>query len=402
VTARDRVLPKPGAGRTALNLSGCGWIVLLAMFSVARCPAQWIGDSAIEARTHRGIQEVYNLSFDSARTEFQYIARRMPDHPAGYFFLAMVDWWRIVTDIENTSYDDRFLSELDRVIDLCDKRLDQNEHDTAALFFKGGALGFRGRLNGNREEWLKAANDGRAALPIVEEAYKLAPENDDVLLGMGVYHYYAAVIPDLYPFVKPFMIFFPKGDKEKGLKELTRAAAKATYANIEATYFLLQVLQNYEKRSDEALPLALKLHAQFPNNPIFHKYVGRCYASLGNWDSCSAAFAEILERIRHKSRGYDRLLEREAHYYLGFQEMNKGNYTAALDHFYRCDELSRALDKDPTGFMVSVNLKIGMIYDVQMKRDLAVKQYRKVLGMNDYQGIHQQAERYLKTPYKKF
>ena len=400
--SRTPELLRAGSVRPPLKVPRGICIGLLAALSVVASPAQWIGDSATEARIHRGIEEVYNLSFDSAKTEFQYIARRMPDHPAGYFFLAMVDWWRIVTDIENTAYDDRFLSELDRVIDLCDKRLDKNEHDTAALFFKGGALGFRGRLHGNREDWLKAASDGRAALPIVEEAYKLAPENNDVLLGMGLYHYYAAIIPDLYPFVKPFMIFFPEGNKEKGLKELARTASNGTYAGIEATYFLLQVLQNYEKKPDQALPLSLRLHARFPNNPIFHKYVGRCYASLGNWEACATAFKEILERVEHKNRGYDRLLEREARYYLGVQEMNTANYPASLEHFYRCDELSRLLDKDPTGFMVGVNLKIGMIYDLQMKRDLAVKQYRKVLALDDYQGAHEQAGRYLKTPYKKF
>jgi tetratricopeptide (TPR) repeat protein len=380
-----------------------GWLMLAALLiPVGRCPAQWIGDSAIEAHTHRGIEYVYNLSFDSARAEFQFLVHQKPDHPAGYFFLAMVDWWRIASDIENTSHDDHFLSELDRVIDLCDKRLGKNEHDTAALFFKGGALGFQGRLHGNREDWVQAANDGRMALPIVEDAYRLAPANDDVLLGMGVYHYYAAVIPDQYPIVKPLMVFFPKGDKEKGLRELRDAAANARYANFEATYFLLQILQNFEKRYGEALPLALTLHARFPNNAIFHKYVGRCYATVGNWDACARSFDEILRRAQQKRMGYDLPTEREARYYLGLHEMTIGNDSAALEHFYRTDELSRRVDKKPSGFMVMANLRIGFLYDLQKKRDLALQQYKKVLGMTDYQGAHEQAQRYLKSPYQKF
>jgi tetratricopeptide (TPR) repeat protein len=365
------------------------------------CRAQWIGDPELESHAHRGIEFVYNLSFDSARAEFQQIARRKPDHPAGFFFLAMVDWWKIVTDIGNTSNDDRFLSELDRVIDLCDKRLDRDSRDTAALFFKGGALGFRGRLHGNREDWLQAANDGRSALPIVEEAYKLAPDNSDVLLGMGVYHYYAAVIPDQYPVVKPLMIFFPKGNKTLGLRELQQAAAKARYADIEATYFLVQVLQNFEKRPAEALPLALRLHARFPDNPIFHRYVGRCYAAMGAMDSSAKTFAEVLRKTGAKMRGYDKIAEREARYYLGIDEMNRENFGRALDHFYKADELSRGIDKDPSGFMAMTNLKIGCIYDIQKKRGLALEQYRKVLAIPDFQGSHDLADRYLKSPYQK-
>jgi len=50
--------------------------------------------------------------------------------------------------------------------------------------------------------------------------------------------------------------------------------------------------------------------------------------------------------------------------------------------------------------MVYTNLKIGMIYDLQGKRDLAIMQYKKVLKMKNYQDSRKQAERYIKTPYK--
>jgi tetratricopeptide (TPR) repeat protein len=370
--------------------------------SLTSSNAQWVGDTESEAHAHKGIDYVYNLSFDSARTEFQQIVKKNPQHPAGYFFLAMVDWWKIVTDLDNTSYDDHFLSQLDRVIDLCDQRLDKDEHDAAALFFKGGALGFRGRLHGNRGDWVKAANDGRTALPIVQDAYKLAPQNSDILLGIGIYNYFAEVVPEQYPFVKPFMIFFPKGNRQKGIAQLRLASEKAVYANIEASYFLMQLLQNFEKRSDEALTLATKLHAKYPNNVIFHKYVGRCSASLSNWSVMRKIYTEVLDRVVLKKIGYDNIVEREAHYYLGLDEMNSQHLDAALTHFYHADELSRTIErKEQTGFMVMTNLKIGQIYDMQKKRDLAKTQYEKVLKFDDFQDAHKQAEQYLKTPYGK-
>ncbi len=374
------------------------FLVVLLLPSALR--AQWIGDSTIEAHTRRGIDDIYNLMFDSARVEFKEVVRAEPDHPAGYFFLAMVDWWKIVTDLENTSNDDQFIARLDRVIDLCDKRLDKNENDLPALFFKGGALGFKGRLYGNREDWVKAANDGRLALPIVRKAYSLAPENADILLGIGIYNYYAAVIPDQFPFVKPLMIFFPEGNREKGMRQLREAASKARYANIEATYFLLQILQNFEKRYDEATLLAATLHQRYPKNPIFHRYVGRCMATLGRWNETATTYTDILQRVQAHQVGYDSYAEREARYYLGLHEMNEGREENALNNFYRADELSRSLDhNEQSGFMVLSNLRVGMIYDLQHKRDLAVMQYNKVLDMKDYQDAHNQARRYIQSPY---
>jgi len=364
--------------------------------------AQWIGEADIEARLHKGIDYVYNLSFDSARAEFKQVIKLKSDHPAGHFFLATVEWWNILIDIENTSHDERFLALLDKVIDLCDKRLDNDEHDVAALFFKGGALGFQGRLHGNREDWVQAANAGRQALPIVQDAYKLAPENYDILFGIGIYNYYAEVVPEKYPFVKPFMMFFPKGDKKKGIKQLRTASEKAMYANIEASYFLMQLLQNFEGQYTEALSLALKLNTRYPLNPMFHKYVGRCYAATSQWNNAEKTFTDILQRVNNRQLGYTALVEREAHYYLGLNDFNGNRHATALQHFFRCDELSRLLDKEEqTGFMALTNLRIGMIYDLQSKRQYAIEQYNKVLKMNDYQNAHEQAKRYLKAPYGK-
>ncbi len=370
----------------------------LGWYNLSR--SQWVTDPVFNAHTQKGIAYVYNLDFENARTEFKELKRLKPDHPIGYFFLAMVDWERILIDLDNESNDEHFISLLEEVIEVCDKRLDENDEDVAALFFKGGAIGYRGRLHANREDWVKAANDGRLALPIVQKAYSIAPNNYDVLLGIGIYNYYADLIPDQYPFVKPLMLFFPDGDRVKGISQLKQAAEKATYANIEASYFLMQLMFQYEKQPGQALEIASRLHERYPNNVVFHRYVARCRASLSRWDDMKADYDSILAFVRANKLGYNKTVEREATYYLALYDMQHGQYDEALPKFYKADELSRSLDKNgPSGFMVMTNLKIGMIYDLQSKREYAVKQYNKVLGMKNYQESHTQAERFLKKPF---
>ncbi|RCK71802.1 MAG: hypothetical protein IGBAC_0759 [Ignavibacteriae bacterium] len=314
----------------------------------------------------------------------------------------MVEWWRILVNPDDTSYDEYYYSLLDKVIYLCDEILKKNPNDVTALFFKGGSIGFRGRLRVHREQWLYAANDGRLAIPIVHQAYQLEPNNVDVLLGMGIYNYYRDVIPEEYPFVKPFVIFFPKGDKMLGIQQLELAANNAKFANYEATYFLIQILSNYEKKYSKALSLAQKLYKKFPTNPVFHRYVGRLYVSVGKWQETKKIFSEILDNFNKNLYGYNSSAAREAYYYLGLYSMNFGNYDEALNYFYKCDELSRSLDStEESIFMVITNLKIGMIYDLQSKRELAIKQYNKVLNMKSYQNSREMAKQYLKKPYGK-
>jgi tetratricopeptide (TPR) repeat protein len=362
--------------------------------------AQLLSDQDFEARVKRGIDHIYDLQFEKAESEFTEVIRARPQDPAGHFFLAMVNWWRILIDIDNTRYDSQFLDSLDIVIDLCDEMLGRNENDVTAMFFKGGAIGFQGRLKFHRNDYLGAASAGKKALPLVQDASASDPKNYDIFLGTGIYNYYAEVIPDQYPWTKPLLLFLPSGDKQKGIRQLTTCAEKGKYAGVECTYFLMQIYYSYEKDFQKALVLALSLNTRFPNNILFHKYLGRCYVSTNNWQMVQSVFGEIAARVQKKQRGYSATALREAEYYLGICEMNNSQYDAALKHFYSCDELSRSLDKDEvSGFMVMANLKIGMACDALARRDLAEKQYRKVLDMKEYLDSHKLAEDFLRTPF---
>jgi hypothetical protein len=364
--------------------------------------SQWLDDPALEQKILHGIDKLYNFEFDEADSDFTEVIRLHPDHPAGYFFRAMIQWERIISNFDDESQDEALYKMLDVVVEICEKRLDENPNDVAAMFFNGGAIGFRGRLRSNRGKWLGAANDGMVALPLVRKAYALAPDNYDVLLGIGIYNYYAAVIPDKYPIVKPAMIFFPSGDRKKGLEQLRQASLNAKYAKVEAMYFLMQNYFVYEKDFAKALELAWKLHEKYPNNSMFHRYLGRCFVSTGHLKEAKDIFIDIEKRYSQKQRGYDTYDAREAYYYLGKFDFMAGKYESALNHLYQCDELSRKLDKDePSGFMSLGNMIIGMIYDAQGKREYAILQYKKVLAMKEYEDSHKESKKYLDKPYSR-
>ena len=375
-------------------------LFLLTIIFASSAASQWVTSPDFDAQAQRGIAAVYNLEFEKANTEFSSLARNYPSHPAGKFFLAMIDWWKILMTIDDESNDDQFIERMDEVIDLCDSLLDVNENDVSALFFKGGALGFQGRLRANRNSWIKAANDGRLALPIVQKAYAIAPDNYDILLGIGIYNYYASTIPEKYPIVKPVMVFFPTGDKAKGIEQLTKASEKAKFASLEAKYFLLQLSYNYERQYERAYELSTSLWNRFPNNVVFHRYVGRSAYSLSKYGEAQGAFAEILKRSNEEQRGYSGFAKREALYYLGMIAMNTNGLDQALRYFYQCDELCRSVDKnEPSPFMTMANLRIGMIYDVQKKRNHAIQQYQKVQKLKKFENSLELADQYLKRPY---
>ncbi len=375
-------------------------IPLVLLFSAVIARAEWMfmkadGDTLMR----QGIHAIYNVEFDRATEKFKAVIKLYPEHPSGYFMDAMVDWWRILLYQRETRYDAQFLSKIDRVVQKCDQLIAQDPRNLTALFFKGGALGFRGRYLANRKQFVDAAGVGKEGMEILTQLQKLAPGNHDIMFGTGVYNYYAAYLPEKYPLLKPVMLFLPQGDRELGLLQLKAAASKARYANVEAKTQLMAILYNDEKRPAEAIEYARELTTTYPNNPYFKRYYGRCLVHLGPLDSMEQVFRELLLGYMNKQLGFDEHTAREALYYVGTALMIKGDLDQALRYFYKCDEACRLLDGEPSGFMVKTNLKIGQIYDLQRKRDLAISQYKKVVGWKDYDGTQQQAAGYIKSPY---
>lgn len=385
----------------ARSLRPVPFVLLLLFLSPELLTAQWDLGPEIDRRIQKGVDHIYNLEFYDAEQVFAEVIRLRPAHPAGYFFRAMIQWWRILSNIEDESQDDRFYEMLEEVIDMCDTMLEKDPDDITALFFKGGSLGFRGRLRGTRGNWFGAARDGIAALPIVRTAHTLDSTNYDVLLGIGIYNYYADVVPSEYPIVKPFMVFFPSGDRQKGLEQLELASQRAKYASIEATYFLAQNYFLFEKNNQKALQFARALSRRYPRNPVFLRVMGRCYVALGNWEDVFRVFSEVILRTTERQTGFDAADAREAYYYVGKYFMNLGKTDDALANFRQCEELSQQLDKDAaSGFFSMASLHIGMIYDLQTRRPEALMKYRAVLKMRNFENTHRDAQTYMEQPYK--
>jgi tetratricopeptide (TPR) repeat protein len=374
-------------------------LYFILFFAASALHAQ---DAKFDSIASKGIKEIYNIKFDQAETTFRSLIADYPEHPAGRFFLSMIDWWKILLDLDTEIHDELFFKKLDDVIHQCDDILDRDEENIDALFFKGGAIGFRGRLRAYRESWIKAADDGREALPIVERASNLDPNNVDVQLGFGIYNYYASVIPAEYPLLKPLMIFFPSGDKELGIQQLNNTAERGKYARYEAIYFLMTLYYQYENNPYKAEEYAKILFGEFPDNPLFQRWRGRIAVKRGDLQLSSTIFKDYMQRDSLKFYGFNNKKGlREASYYIGLYHRSLNELDTAKNYFEKSLELSRSIDGgDESGFLINTVLYLGMINDMIGSRSDAVKYYEELLSLREYGQSHSMAKQYLKDPFK--
>ncbi len=328
-----------------------------------------------------GIHQIYSMQFEDAYSTFDDLKKIEPKNPAGYFFDAMVLWWQILVDLRETRFDDLFYFKLNNVIKMCDEILDENPTDYAGLYFKLGSLGFRGRLLSVRKKWFDSAMDGKDALPLIIEIAKNYPEDKDIKLGFGLFNYYADVIPKFFPFVKPLMYLFPKGDRELGLKQLTFVADSGKYAKYETQYFLLQIYFDFEKNNNKAEYYCKRLLSEFPDNPKFENYLGRIYYRTRRFPQADSVFRSILQKIKTGKTGYaTKTNMRSDYYYLGALDYRMKDKTdEAIDFFKESLKISYQIDENKkSGFIKNTYKYLIKLY--QRKNDTEnIKYYKNLL-----------------------
>ena len=282
-------------------------------------------------------------------------------------------WWRIQLDPESRRLDDRFSAEADRAIAATEAWTEREPDSAEAQFYAGGAYAVRVQWRVLRNEKLAAARDGKRIKLALERAVALDPALDDAYFGIGLYQYYADVVPTAAKVLR-FLLMLPGGDKAEGLARMRRARANGKLLQGEADYQLQIIYLWYEHRADLAAALLEGLHERYPGNPIFpaqladvqDRYQHDLAASLATWRALLAAATD--GRVRE-----DDVAETQAR--LGAARILDTLYEtdAALDHLRAVVE---AQPDRPLGALAEACLALGEGEDRLGHRDAALAAYR--------------------------
>ncbi len=364
------------------------WLVL----GTGVAQAQWIGeadgqqkksnllllDMNLQIETTQALNDMYNFKFAQAEQQFRWLKQKYPAHPLPYFLMGMSEWWKIMPNIDNKRHDARFLAYMDTSLYLADRMYKANPENIEASFFLSAAYAFQSRLHSERKSWRKAASTGKSALNYLEmnkEKKDLGPE---FLFGDALYNYYAEWVPDNYPLLKPVLMFFPDGDKKKGMQQLKEVAYNAFYTRTEAQYFLMRILALDENKPFEALRMSEYLHTTYPDNPYFHRYYARMLYSTGNYNKLEQESKSILAKIDSGMLGYESISGRYASFYLGQMYMNFKKYDQAKPYFERTVVFAKSDEAYDSGYLLYALLSLGDIAKDQGDTREAKKYYREV------------------------
>lgn len=181
---------------------------------------------------------------------------------------AVASWWRIRLDTNDTSTDQVFSAQVERAIAAGDAWTTREPRRAEAWFYLGAGYAARSQWRSLRGESLAAARDGKRIKEALEQATRLDPGLQDARFGIGLYQYYADVVPGALKMLR-WLLLLPGGDRVAGLRTMEEARTGARLVRGEADYQLHLVYLWYEHAPERALDLVRALRTRHPRNPHF-------------------------------------------------------------------------------------------------------------------------------------
>lgn len=341
------------------------------MFLFLVAPARSQDESNVHSTIIRGIDQLYNMEFERAEGSFDEVIRLAPKDPRGYFFKSTIDYWIYMLAKEKNAYE-RFFALSDTVIDLCEKRLDENEEDWNAKFYLGGIYGFRGLMYQRNGSILKAVWDGKKGYNRLEECALNKPDLADAQMGFGLFTYLVGKIPKSFRWVVNIIGF--SGDVDLGLKYLHNAAENGVYTRSEAAFYLSQFLYQ-EGKQDEAFSYLNRLLVKHPDNTLFLLTYGSWQSRRDNIDSALVAARKAVEINNKKKVKYG---DEIAFNVLSQCYWIKNDFKNAKENIELY--LQRIENNDISNF---IYYRLGICHEMLGDRSGAIEAYRKIEEVHD-------------------
>jgi hypothetical protein len=226
---------------------------------------------------------LYEFDFEQATKKIQKLRIVMIDKPELYVYNANYYWWLLISGMKDENYLNKCRQELLYGINLIEMYHTDKVNSSFLLLTM---YTFLVRLELYEDNKIKAIFYFQHILENVTAVLKNQHVHPEYKLFSGLYLYFAQVVREDYPFISVYLLFFPKGDKKKGLQLLKEGVRSDNIAvSTESAYFLMKIFFNVEKNYREALVYSKILVDRYPENPVFLLEKQKIMSEFNNRDS---------------------------------------------------------------------------------------------------------------------
>jgi hypothetical protein len=268
-------------------------------------------------------------NYPAASERFDEIARKYQDSPAGDFYKAVTLIWKSYVDAPKLDAGLRsFDAEIEALLLSAIKKAEvtkalagkSKEEEVEALYYLGSAYAIRSRLSLYQNHAIPAARFARAAQDSFDALLKLDPNYSDGFYAPGSIYYRVGLLTDS-PLgrIATSMLgakSLPRGDRERGLDYLKKAAASGALTGADAKLALLEIYTFNESLFDQALVIARELQMKYPDNQTFARYLLRIYSGLNDRARLAQTARQVLAQVKAGKPNFGPFMKTEAERFL--------------------------------------------------------------------------------------
>jgi len=216
-------------------------------------------------------RQLYDFNILSADSIVKNEIDLQPDSALWNLLSANVAWMEILAgNLENTYWNQQFKTRIKKAKQNL-KRDGVEEHEK--LFYYIIVHAFKTRHELLNDNYLNAASDLNTCIDQITESFGREEEFESFYLTSGLYYYFMAKAYEDYILMRPYLMFYPDGDEEKGLDYLNRLTqSENIFLRNEANYFLMRIYFDLEEEYAQANSYSALLVSENPNNLIYNLY----------------------------------------------------------------------------------------------------------------------------------
>jgi tetratricopeptide (TPR) repeat protein len=366
--------------------------------------AQVLENSALREQALSVMQLVYDMRFDEAQAEIARLKRHHPEKPMAYFLHGINRYWQTNVARSMRVFGDEVEEQMGLALEKVEQYEDREDYAQTYHFLRFMAYAIQSRMHVLAQEDWSAANDARKVLDPLKAGFAYTDRSLELNFSTGLYHYYAKAYPRDHAYVRPFMVFFPEGDIEKGLGEMEQAASAPNLAQEEALYYLSEIYLFEDDRLDASLSAARRVYDRHPDNTWFRADLIRSLIAKGAYDEARSHIEAMVKAFEAQPGALSRNIDsRESrftsnvmmrvYHYQGRLELEGPQQTlsAAIAALRRSLKVAQLGEITRDEYLPASWYYLGRCYDRQGKRKQATNAYETVLDLPDNERYRERA-----------
>ncbi|KXX68678.1 hypothetical protein [Flammeovirga sp. SJP92] len=227
----------------------------------------WENEEALQCATSI-MDALYKCDFETSDSLMLKYADLMNGHSSTALLKGLNVYWKNVPfDYENDESVSLLFDYLDRCIELCEKSYNKDASDFESIYFLLLARSMKARTYNYKGATWKAVSEAREVYSLTRKGMKNLERFDEFNFSSGIYNYYREFYPELNPIYKPFLSFFPSGNKDLGIQQLEFAEKHSIFTSTEAGRYLMWIYTR--NNNPKAVNIAYQFLNKYPNNQLF-------------------------------------------------------------------------------------------------------------------------------------